>query len=131
MNFKQIKETCLYVVNLERAKHFYQSVLQLPLIAYVPGKHAFFKAGTSVLLLFNPADSKLKSSPPPHYGVGKQHVAFEVSEQDYEHAKAWITSKGIAITDKVVWQSGKESFYFEDSEGNVLEIVPDKGIWPA
>lgn len=130
MNFKQIKETCLYVTDLERAKDFYQSVLELSLIAYVPGKHAFFKAGTSVLLLFNPADSKSKSSPPPHFGGGKQHVAFEVSEADYENAKTWLASKGVSITDNVVWQSGKESFYFEDAEGNVLEIVPDKGIWP-
>ncbi|MFN3840026.1 MAG: VOC family protein [Cyclobacteriaceae bacterium] len=130
MNFKQIKETCLYVTNLEQAKYFYESMLELPLLAYQPGKHAFFKTGNSVLLLFNPADSKTKTSPPPHYGGGKQHVAFEVSEEDYEQSKAWITSKGIAITDSVVWSSGKESFYFEDSEGNVLEIVPDKGIWP-
>jgi catechol 2,3-dioxygenase-like lactoylglutathione lyase family enzyme len=130
MNFTKIKETSLYVYNLERAKAFYQLTLELPLIGYLPGKHAFFRAGNSVLLLFNPNDSRTKTSPPPHYGSGKQHVAFEVSSKDYEKAKAWIISRGITITDKVVWSSGKESFYFEDSEGNVLEIVPDMGIWP-
>lgn len=91
-NFIKIKETCLYVSNLERAKIFYESTLELPLIAYLPGKHAFFKVGHSVLLLFNPADSKTKISPPPHYGGGKQHVAFEVSEADYENAKTWLAS---------------------------------------
>jgi catechol 2,3-dioxygenase-like lactoylglutathione lyase family enzyme len=83
-----------------------------------------------VLLCFNPDDSKLKQSPPAHYGEGKQHFAFEINEQEYENAKNWIKSKGIHITDEVTWQSGTKSFYFEDPEGNVLEILPATGIWP-
>lgn len=130
MKFLKIKETCLYVHDLERAKAFYEETLELKPIGYLPGKHAFFKAGTSVLLLFNPEDSRHKISPPAHYGGGKQHFAFEVTLADYAHAKEWIKSKGIQITDEVTWQSGITSFYFEDPEGNVLEIVPDDGIWP-
>ena len=130
MNFIKIKETCLYLHDLEKAKKFYHEVLELPLISYVPGKHIFFRAGTSVLLCFNPEDSKKKKSPPGHFGGGKQHFAFEVAVQDYDQAKQWITAKGIAITDTVIWEGGTESFYFDDPEGNVLEIVPDKGVWP-
>lgn len=130
MNFIKIKETCLYFHDLEKAKKFYHEVLELPLISYVPGKHIFFTAGSSVLLCFNPEDSKNKKSPPGHFGGGKQHFAFEVSERDYPRAKDWIQQKGIAITDTIIWESGTESFYFEDPEGNVLEIVPDKGVWP-
>lgn len=129
MNFLRIKETCLYVKNLEEAKKFYEEVLQLPLISYLPGKHIFFRAGQSVLLIFNPDDSQNKTSPPAHYANGKQHFAFEVSEKDYPKAKEEIISKGIKITDEVTWKSGKKSFYFNDPAGNVLEIVPDNGIW--
>jgi catechol 2,3-dioxygenase-like lactoylglutathione lyase family enzyme len=130
MKFIKIKETCLYVRDLEGAKKFYHEVLELPLISYVPNKHIFFSAGSSVLLCFNPDDSKNKVTPPAHYGGGKQHFAFEVPESDYPQAKEWIRAKGITITDEVIWKSGKESFYFEDPEGNVLEILPDNGIWP-
>ena len=130
MKFLKIKETCLYVQNLERARSFYEQTLELPLISYVENKHVFFQAGESVLLLFNPDDSKNKISPPAHYGNGKQHFAFEVSSTAYDEAKQWIRSKGIVITDEVTWQSGVKSFYFEDTEGNVLEIVPDGGVWP-
>jgi catechol 2,3-dioxygenase-like lactoylglutathione lyase family enzyme len=129
MKFIKIKETCLYVHDLEQAKRFYHELLELPLISYVPGKHIFFTAGSSVLLCFNPEDSKTKTSPPPHYGGGKQHFAFEVSKSEYESAKEWIRKKRIAITETVTWKGGAESFYFEDPEGNVLEIVPDTGIW--
>ncbi len=130
MKFTKIKETCLYVHDLERAKKFYHELLELPLISYVPDKHIFFSAGSSVLLCFNPEDSKYKTNPPGHYGGGKQHFAFEVREPDYEESKNWIQQKGIAITETALWKSGGESFYFEDPEGNVLEIVPDRGIWP-
>lgn len=129
MKFLKIKETCLYIRDLELAKKFYHETLELPLISYVEEKHIFFRAGSSVLLCFNPDDSKLKKSPPAHYGGGKQHFAFEVSTGNYLSAKAWITAKGIQITDTVTWKSGVESFYFEDPEGNVLEIVPETGIW--
>ncbi|WP_276368257.1 VOC family protein [Chryseolinea sp. H1M3-3] len=129
MNFIKIKETCLYVHDLEKTKKFYHEVLGLEIINYEEGKHIFFRLGSSVLLCFNPEDSKTKKTPPPHYGGGKQHVAFEVKKSDYNYAKAEITSKGIAIIDEVIWKSGETSFYFEDLEGNVLEILPDKGIW--
>lgn len=129
MKFLKIKETCLYAADLERIKQFYHEILELPIIHYDPGRHIFFRLGTSVLLCFNPEDSKTKVTPPAHFGGGKQHVAFEVSKSDYADAKAEIKAKGIPIIDEVVWASGEESFYFEDPLGNVLEIIPDKGIW--
>lgn len=129
IEFKQIKETCVYVKDLESIFDFYSRTLGLPVISHVEGKHIFFRAGNSVLLFFNPDDSKAKKSPPPHYGEGKQHFAFEVSDGDYEKAKDQIIQKGIPIIQEVTWKSGKKSFYFEDPAGNVLEIVPDKAIW--
>jgi catechol 2,3-dioxygenase-like lactoylglutathione lyase family enzyme len=129
MEFLRIKETCLYVKDLDKARAFYHEVLDLPVISFVPGKHLFLKAGESVLLLFNPEDSKNKKSPPAHFGGGRQHFAFEVAESEYEKAKSEVIAKSIAITDEVEWSSGKKSFYFNDPEGNVLEIVPQKGIW--
>lgn len=129
MNYIKIKETCLYVRDLEKIKHFYHGLLELPVINYDPGKHIFFRLGSSVLLCFNPEDSRQKSSPPGHYGGGKQHVAFEVRLEDYEKSKADLIDKGIKLIDEVEWKPGVKSFYFEDPEGNILEVVPDKGLW--
>ena len=102
MNFIKIKETCLYISYLEIAKAFYHGVLELPIINYVEDKHLFLRAGNSVLLLFNPEDSRKKKSLPAHFGGGKQHFAFEVPLSDYEKAKQELKSKGIKITDEVV-----------------------------
>lgn len=128
MKFKQIKETCLYVKDLPQARDFYHGLLGLPVISYVENKHIFFRAGDSVLLCFNPEDSRNKKSPPAHYGEGKYHFAFEVALTDYENQKTELISKGIKITDEVVWKNGLKSSYFEDPAGNVLEIVPE-GVW--
>jgi catechol-2,3-dioxygenase len=129
MKFIKIKETCLYLHDLETARHFYHEILELPVISYQPGKHIFFKVGSSVLLCFDPNDSKTKQSPPPHYAEGRQHFAFEVPADEYDNIKKMIGTKNIHITDSVIWPSGNESFYFEDPEKNVLEIVPDRGVW--
>jgi catechol 2,3-dioxygenase-like lactoylglutathione lyase family enzyme len=129
MNFIKIKETCLYVTDLEGIRKFYHEALGLPIIHDEPGKHIFFRLGGSVLLCFNPEDSKTKTTPPGHFGGGKQHVAFEVKTSDYQKAKQEIKAKGIKVIDEIVWKSGRESFYFEDPAGNILEIVPDEGVW--
>lgn len=124
----KIKETCLYIHDLEKAKKFYHGKLGLEIIHYAEERHIFFRAGSSVLLCFNPNDSKNKTSPPAHFAEGNQHYAFEVSKEDYEQCKMHIRSLDIPIIDKLVWGSGQESFYFNDPENNVLEIVPE-GVW--
>ncbi|TRX58375.1 glyoxalase [Fulvivirga sp. M361] len=124
----KIKETCLYIHDLEGARIFYHEKLGFEVISYIAERHIFFRVGASVLLCFNPKDSKNKVSPPPHYAEGNQHYAFEVTQLDYESCKEQIKEKGIEIIDSLIWKSGQESFYFKDHENNILEIVP-LGVW--
>jgi catechol-2,3-dioxygenase len=128
MEFKQIKETCIYINDLNLAKDFYHSLLGLAIISEVEGKHIFFRVGTSVLLCFNPDDSRLKTSPPAHYSAGKYHFALEVTPELYQQHKEEIVNKGIQIIDTLLWKNGQESFYFNDPIGNVVEIIPE-GVW--
>jgi len=113
---------------LQKAYDFYHVLLGFPVIDYVHEKHLFLRAGSSVLLCFNPEDSALKSSPPAHYAEGKLHLAFEVSQLNYKSTRKLLESAGVKIIDEVTWKNGAASFYFEDPDGNVLEIVPE-GIW--
>ncbi len=128
MKIKQIKETCIYLRNLAEAKNFYQNKLGLELIGEAEGRHVFFRVGNAVLLFFNPDVTREEKNLPPHYAEGKQHLAFEVPEADYEKWKEKLNSEGIIITHEQTWKKGLKSFYFNDPAGNVLEIVPE-GIW--
>lgn len=128
MEFTQIKETCLYVSDLDRAEAFYHGKMDLPVISKVDGRHIFFRAGTSVLLCFIPSATRQEKELPPHYAEGKQHIAFEVPAKEYQKCKEAMRLKGISTTHEQEWKDGLESFYFEDPDGHVLEIVPF-GIW--
>ncbi len=128
MNIRQIKETCIYFRDLKAAREFYHGLLGLAVIGEAEGRHIFFRAGTSVLLCFNPDDSRLKKSPPAHFADGKYHFAFEVPAQEYQAHKKEIENRGIPIIETLVWKNGQESFYFNDPVGNVVEIVPE-GVW--
>jgi catechol 2,3-dioxygenase-like lactoylglutathione lyase family enzyme len=128
LRIRQIKETCIYARDLEAMKRFYCDLLGLEVIGHLPGKHIFFRAGSSVLLCFNPDESRNKKSPPAHYAEGPYHFAFEVTQAEYQDHKALVMKKKIAITDEVTWENGLRSFYFSDPAGNVVEIVPE-GIW--
>lgn len=130
MEFKGIKETCIYSTDLEASKFFYHDQLGLEIISYVLGRHIFFRVGYSVLLVFNPNDAQQKTSPPAHHGQGKLHFAFEVSPEDYLGWKDKVKRLDIEIIDEVTWQSGQESFYFNDPDGHVLEIIPE-GVWDS
>ena len=130
MRINGIKETCLYTTNLEEAKDFYNGLLGLEIISFVPDKHLFLRVGYSVLLIFNPKDSSQKNSPPPHYSEGPIHMAFEVDSEEYLVWKNKIKALNIAIIDELIWESGQESFYFNDPANHILEIVPE-GVWDA
>ena len=128
MRIRQIKETVLYVSNLDQARVFYHEKLGLPVVGQKEGRHIFFRAGSSILLCFNPETTREDEILPPHYGGGNQHLAFEVPNQEYGLWKAFLEEKGIPIIHEQNWKKGLKSFYFRDDEGNVLEIVME-GIW--
>ena len=128
MKINFIKETCLYVNDLQKTKEFYHDTLGFPLISLVEGRHVFFRAGESVLLCFLPEATKNEENLPPHYAEGKMHLAFEVDGAEYEQWKNKIKELDIPITHEEKWGEKYQSFYFDDPDGHVLEIVP-KGMW--
>lgn len=123
-----IKETCLYVSDLQATKDFYTQKLGLEVISYVADRHVFFRIGQDVLLCFNPEATRNEQNLPPHFAQGPQHIAFEVPASLYQATKADLLSKGISIIHTQPWGKDFESFYFLDADQNVLEIVP-KGMW--
>lgn len=128
MEINKIKETCLYVNDLEASKAFYHERLGFKVIGEVPGRHVFFRAGASVLLCFNPDASRKGGTLPPHFGSGQLHLAFEVTPKDYEPWKQKVSKLGIAIEQEYDWGGGFHSFYFRDPDDHLLEVVME-GMW--
>ena len=122
-----IKETCLYVEDIDRSTEFYENILGFERISKVDDRHIFFRIGQNILLLFNPEVTKNENTLPPHFAKGPQHIAFEVAAEEYESIKKELGSK-VHITHEQPWGKEFHSFYFDDPDGNVLEIVP-AGMW--
>jgi catechol 2,3-dioxygenase-like lactoylglutathione lyase family enzyme len=123
-----ILETVLYVADIDRAERFYRDVMALRPIGKEPGRHAFFRVGSGVLLLFRAERTRQSASVPPHGADGEIHVCFTTVSDEYETWKTRIQEHRIAIEKETEWPNGR-SFYFRDPDGNLLELA-NADIWP-
>ena len=130
MNIVRIKETCIYVTDIQRTKEFYAYKLGLPLISLVKDRHVFFKAGESVLLCFVADKTKQEAELPPHGARGSVHFAFEVPKDDYADTLQQVQQAGIEIVHQQAWGHGHRSFYFHDPDKNLVEVI-EEGLWEA
>lgn len=125
--FNKIKETSLYIKDVERSRQFYHVLLGLPIISEVNGSHIFFRAGTSVLLCFIELSTKDQTNLPSHYAKGEYHYAFESDKEDYDTWKRHILESGIEIEHEQEWGKLK-SFYFRDPDRHCVEVIMT-GMW--
>ena len=123
-----VLETVLYFQDQDRAEAFYSDVLGFRLLDKEPGRSLFYRAGSSVLLLFHPRATRSGGKLPPHGAEGSIHVCFQAPPAVYESWKAHLARRGVPVLHEARWPQGL-SFYFEDSEGNLLEIA-NADIWP-
>ncbi|MBE2213199.1 MAG: VOC family protein [Opitutaceae bacterium] len=126
-----VLETALYVDDLDRARDFYRDILGLHLHAELPGRHAFFHCGNSMVLLFNPAQTE-KPEPvlslPTHGSRGPGHIAWRVTPEEMDAWRAALPARGVAIKKEHTWPSGGRSLYFRDPAGNSLELAT-AAVW--
>jgi catechol 2,3-dioxygenase-like lactoylglutathione lyase family enzyme len=128
LTFTQVKETCIYVSDLDRTREFYEGKLGLKCFELATGRHAFFKVGTSVFLCFIAEATKQRGWLPTHYGSGEMHFAFEATKEQYDAWRDRIMTIGIVIEQDIAWPRGGKSFYFRDPDNHLVEIV-QQGIW--
>lgn len=128
MQCLQIKETSIYVNDLERTEAFYHQLLGFPVIVRSEGRHVFFRTGNNLLLCFLAEVTSKDPNLPPHYAIGQIHLAFEVPGEAYESTKREIRNAGIPIEHEQHWHQDYYSFYFRDPDHHSLEILPS-GMW--
>lgn len=124
-----ILETCLYARDLPTAARFYERLLGLSPISTVEGRHAFFRCGEGVFLLFDPSRTRDEGGDvPPHGAEGPGHVAFAVDSAEVDAWRARLTAEGVVIEREVTWPSGGRSLYIRDPAGNSVELAT-RSIW--
>src|SRR5437867_6737470 len=118
-----VLETVLYYGpgDEETIERFYTGVLGARPIGKLAGRHLFFRAGASVLLLFNREATATGKS--PHGASGPVHSCFVVDASSYGAWKDHLRANGVEIVDEISWPRGGISCYFRDPAGNMLEIA--------
>lgn len=124
MKLQKIIETCLYVSDLEVARHFYERLLGISPSSHLENRHVFFRLESAMLLLFNPeVTSRPDGELPLHGAQGPGHVAFQVPISDLPAWRRRLAELGIPIESDWTWPSGGQSLYFRDPDDNSLEIT--------
>ena len=124
-----VLETCLYVNDLVVAELFYGQTLGLEFVSRQAGRHAFFRIGNGMLLIFDPRQSAdAASTLPPHGSSGNGHVAFAIAQQDLPSWESRLSEAGVPIEKVIEWPTGERSLYFRDPAGNSLELA-SPSIW--
>ncbi|HJZ69279.1 MAG TPA: VOC family protein [Blastocatellia bacterium] len=111
-----VYEVAIRVKNLFRSEKFYLDVLDLEVGLRDERRNwLFLKAGGDAGMVVLQED---KGEWP------LQHFAFTIEEGDIESAAAMLREKGVEVEGPVVHQwMGSTSLYFEDPDGNQLELL--------
>ncbi|MGH8020227.1 MAG: VOC family protein [Opitutaceae bacterium] len=129
-----VVESVLYATDLAAAEGFYTRIFQLDIIARETGRHVFFRCGSGVLLVFNPAHTSSEKTYvnggliPLHGASGAGHLAFRAEEEKLPAWRDHLCAAGVPIESEVSWPQGGRSIYFRDPAGNSIELVTPE-VW--
>ncbi len=131
MKLGPLLEAALYAGDLSAAEEFYHGVLGLEVVSRMEGRGITFRCGAAVLLVFDPARTRIPDAGVPTHGAsGEGHVAFATDETELEDWRGHLLARGVAIESEVKWSDGSRSIYFRDPAGNVVELAPST-LWSA
>lgn len=128
-----VLEAALYVEDLDAARGFYGGVLGLEQIAAVEGRHAFFRCGATIVLLFRAEATRVASTNPKlpvpaHGATGEGHVCFAADAAALDGWRQRLEAHGIQIEADFRWPNGARSIYVRDPHGNSIEFAEPK-LW--
>ena len=124
-----VLETALYTDDMERARAFYEGVLELKPIFEDKRLCAYGIAERSVLLIFRRGGATETvtlpngGSIPGHDGAGPLHIAFAISKDELPRWETQLKAHGVAIEGHTDWSRGGRSIYFRDPDGHLLEFA--------
>lgn len=97
------------------------------------GRHAFFRLGDGMLLLFDPAASAVPTANPalpvpPHGAHGPGHLCFAADRAALDVWRRRLEAAGVVIEADFVWPNGARSIYLRDPAGNSIEFS-EPALW--
>ena len=123
-HIRQLDYTVIYARDLPAMRHFYEEVMEFPVINVLSETWIEFGIGSTRLAL-TVHGGRFQDVPPPAGNLSLQ-LAFRVPPAEVATCAALLESRGVAMILPVTDQPfGHRTVFFRDPDGNVLEIYAE------
>jgi len=121
---RQIDYTVIFARDMAAMRHFYETVMEFPLLRILSDRWIEFRIGANTLALATHGGRF--DDPAPPQGVLSLQLAFRVPPQAVADCAAALAAKGVELVSPLTdhpW--GHRTIFFRDPDGNVLEIFAE------
>ena len=120
---RQIDYTVIFTRDLPAMRHFYESVMEFPLLRVLNERWIEYRVGSTTLAL---TVHGRFGDPPPAQGALSLQLAFRVSPQAVADCAAALAAKGVSLISPLTDHAfGHRTIFFRDPDGNVLELYAE------
>lgn len=123
-HIRQIDYTVVFARNMEAMRHFYETVMEFPLVRTLGDSWIEYRVGSTTLALTT--HGRRFNDTPPVQGALSLQMAFRVAPQTVADCAAALDAKGVKLISPLTDQPwGHRTIFFRDPDGNVLEIFAE------
>jgi len=122
MRTKLLKETTLYVNDLEVAESFYTNIIGLVVAQRVEDQYSRLHYDNSTLTLFQTQTTPIENEDPTSGPNIVGQVSFGISPPDISPWRNRLQKHDVSIEDEVSWPNGAQSINFRDPAGNRVQL---------
>jgi catechol 2,3-dioxygenase-like lactoylglutathione lyase family enzyme len=121
---RQIDYTVIFARDLPAMRHFYETVMEFPLLRTLSDRWIEYRVGSTTLALTTRGGRF--DDPPPAPGALSLQMAFRVPPQAVAECAATLEAKGVKLVSPPTDHPfGHRTIFFRDPDGNVLEIYAE------
>lgn len=121
---RQIDYTVIYARDFPAMRHFYQTVMEFPLLRVLSERWIEYRIGTTTLALT--VHGGQFSDTPPEHGASSVQLAFRVSPPAVAECARALQAKGVTLAEPITDHAfGHRTIFFRDPDGNVIEIYAE------
>lgn len=123
-HIRQIDYTVIFARNMEAMRHFYETVMEFPLLRTLSERWIEYRVGSTTLVL-TVHGARLNDTPPARGALSLQ-MAFRVAPQIVAECAAALEAKGVRLVSPLTDHPfGHRTIFFRDPDGNILEIFAE------